>query len=178
MGDRMKRRLGAFGASAVFVLLVMGIGTFLEARESQIQPGRLVVQWLIATVLVTALVHERGAVGPQQIRSWFTTFGAAALFGLLVVGPFAFMEYWNNPRIQSGEFEFPFGLFLGLWTLPMLLFLAAAPMVRGLRAGERVSKQPIAFGLRAAFLVLGSAMFLFLLWDQMSCFLGGVPGCD
>ena len=183
MNDRMKHWLWAFAASAVFVLLVIGTNAYLETRERpQIRPGhmalRLIAQWLISTVVFTAIVYRRGAGEPQQMRSWFTTFGAAALFGLLAAGPFAFLEVWNNPRIRSGEFEFPFKLFLGLWTLPMMLFLTTTPIVRGLRAGEGVLAQPIAFALRATFLAFVSAMWLFRLWDQMPCFLGGVPGCD
>ena len=112
------------------------------------------------------------------MRFWIPTFGAAALFGLLAIAPFAFMEVWNNPVIRSGEFGFPFKLFLALWTLPVMLYLGAAPIVRGLRAGQGVLTHPIAFTLRGAFVALVSTIWLLLLWDQMPCFLGGVPGCD
>jgi hypothetical protein len=37
---------------------------------------------------------------------------------------------------------------------------------------------PIALLLRMAFLTVMTAAWLFMLWDQMPCFLGGVPGCD
>jgi len=112
------------------------------------------------------------------MRDSFVTFGAAALFGLLAVGPFAFMEVYNNPRIRSGEFAFPYALFHAMWLFPTMLFLAATPIVRGLRAGERVMAHPIALVLRSAFLTLVAAGWLFMLWDQMPCFLGGVSGCD
>ncbi len=61
---------------------------------------------------------------------------------------------------------------------PTMLFLAATPIVRGVRAGESVMAHPIALLLRLAFLTLVAAGWLFMLWDQMPWFLGGVPGCE
>jgi hypothetical protein len=171
--------LWAFAASAAFVLPPIATSAYLDTWEGhRVRPGGLLAAWLINTILFTALVFRRGAREQQHVMFWVITFGAAGLFGLLAAGPFAFMEVWNNPGIRSGEFAFPFKLFLGLWTLPVMLFLAAAPIVRGLRAGEGVLAHPVALVLRVAALSLVSGIWLFLLWDQMPCFLGGVPGCD
>lgn len=114
----------------------------------------------------------------DRLKRWLADIGAAAVFGLLAAGPFAFMEVWNNPPIRSGALEFPFALFQALWILPALSYLAAAPLVRGLRSGEGVRNRPVATALRIAFLAFVSAIWLLLLHDQMPCFLGGVPGCD
>jgi hypothetical protein len=92
---------------------------------------------------------------------------------MLAVGPFAFMEVYNNPEIRSGEFAIPYALFHAMWLFPTMLFLAATPIVRGLRAGERVMAHPIALVLRSGFLTLAAAGWLFMLWDQMPCFLAG-----
>lgn len=80
---------------------------------------------------------------------------------------------YNNPRIRSGEFAFPYGLFHGMWLFPTMLFLAATPIVRRIRAGESVLAHPVALVLRIAFLTVVAAGWLFMLWDQMPCFLGG-----
>jgi hypothetical protein len=104
------------------------------------------------------------------------TLGLAALFGLLLTAPFAFMEWWNNPGIRSGGFQFPYLLFCWLWLQPTVFFLIAIPIVRRLRARETIS-HPIAL-LRVAFLAFVAIGWVNLLQDQMPCFLGGVPGCD
>jgi hypothetical protein len=134
--------------------------------------------WLILTVIFTPVVSGLRAGKPMVMKHLLTTFGAAALFGLLLTAPFAFMEYWNNPVIRSGEFPFPFTLFYGLWLMPTILFLSATPIVRGLRAGEAILAHPIALLLRVAFLAFLTIGWVNLLRDQMPCFLGGVPGCD
>lgn len=171
--------LWAFAASAAFVLPLIGTSAYFETGERHgVRPGGLLAAWLINTIVFTALVFRRGAREQQHVRFWVVTFGAAGLFGLLAAGPFAFMEVWKNPGIRSGDFAFPFKLFLALWTLPVMLFLAATPIVHGLRAGQGVLAHPVAFVLRVAALTLVSGVWLFLLWDQMPCFLGGVPGCD
>jgi hypothetical protein len=99
----------------------------------------------------------------------------AALFGLLLIAPLAWMEWSNNPRIQSGEFKFPFTLFFGLRLMPTIIFLTATPIVRRQRAGESMLVHPVALLLRVAFMAFG---WMFLVRVQMPCFLGGVPGCD
>lgn len=134
--------------------------------------------WLIQTIVFTLIVSGLRAREPVSAKNLITTLAAAALFGLLLIAPFAFMQYWNNPVIHSGEVPFPFMLFFGLWLTPAMLFLVAAPIVRGVRAGESVLANPISFVLRVLFLVLVAVLWLNLIRDQMPCFLGGVPGCD
>jgi hypothetical protein len=181
MNAGLKHWLSVFGPAAVLALLFAGPAAFLDGSDQVVQVGRVtfgILQWLIVALTFTLIVYRHSAREPRRTRDWLLTFGAAALFGLLAVGPFAFMEFYNNPRIRSGEFAFPYALFHGMWLFPTMFFLAATPIVRGVRAGENLMAHPIALVLRIAFLALVATGWLFMLWDQMPCFLGGVPGCD
>lgn len=181
MAERFKHYLPAFGAAAVFALLFPGPAAVWNDGQT-IRLGRLAVgvplSWLVMALLFTVMVYHRADGKPRRMKDWLLTFAGAALFGLLAVAPFAFMEVRNNPGIRSGELAFPFTLFHGMWLFPTMLFLAATPVVRGVRAGENVLAHPIGLMLRVSFLVLVAAVWLLILSDQMPCFLGGVPGCD
>ncbi len=180
---RLKHWLSVFSPAALLALLFVGPAAFEHGWDQPLGLGSAAIGilpggWLILAGLFTLIVYRRPAGEPQRMRDWLITFGAAALFGLLAVAPFAFMEFYNNPRIRLGEFAFPYALFHGMWLFTTMLFLAGTPIVRGIRAGESVMAHPIALVLRVAFLTLLAAGWLFMLWDQMPCFLGGVPGCD
>lgn len=183
MNATLKHWLSVFSLAAVLALLFAAPAAFEHGWDQPIRLGSinfgiLPGGWLIFALLFTLIVYRRRAGEAQRWRDWLMVLGAAAAFGLLAVAPFAFMEFYNNPRIRSGEFAFPYGLFHGMWLLPTMLFLAATPIVRGIRAGESVLAHPVALVLRVAFLTLVAAGWLFILSDQMPCFLGGVPGCD
>jgi hypothetical protein len=183
MNAGLKRWLSVFGPAAVLALLFAEPAAIEHGWDQPVRLGDVTIGilpggWLIFALIFTLIVYRHSAREPRRLRDWLVTFGAAALFGLLAVGPFAFMEVYNNPGIRSGEFAFPYALFHGMWLFPTMLFLAATPIVRGVRAGESVMAHPIALVLRIAFLTLVAAGWLFMLWDQMPCFLGGVPGCD
>lgn len=187
MNDRMKHWRTAFGAAALFGLLIVGTGALLaffsdnperQPREALFSVLLFFVNWLIFTFIFTPIVSGLRAGEHLSINHCLIPLGAAGLFGLLLIAPFAFMEYWNNPRIQSGEFQFPFALFYGLWLAPTVFFLAATPLVHKLRAGEAILAHPMALLLRVAFLAFLAIGWVNLLRDQMPCFLGGVPGCD
>jgi hypothetical protein len=183
MNAWLKHWLSVFGPAAVLALVFAGPAAVEHGWDQPIRLGNITVRivpggWLIFAVIFTLIVYRHSTGEPQRLRDGLMTFGSAALFGLLAVGPFAFMEVYNNPGIRSGEFAFPYGLFHGMWLFPTMLFLAATPIVRGVRAEESVLAHPIALVLRIAFLTLVAAGWLFMLWDQMPCFLGGVPGCD
>jgi hypothetical protein len=186
MDERRKYWLTTVRAAALFGLLMMGTAAFLAFWDtSEIPPGKIPISllvfcgnWLVFTLILIPLVSGLRAGEPVVMKHLLLPFGAAALFGLLLITPFAYMEYWNNPRIQSGEFRFPFMLFYALWLSPTVFFLAAIPIVRRLRAGESILSHPIPLLLRVAFLALLTLGWVGLLRDQMPCFLGGVPGCD
>jgi hypothetical protein len=136
--------------------------------------NRLFLGTFVFTFIVSGLRTGK-TMGTKRL---LTTFGAAVLFGLLLIAPFAWMEWSNNPGIQSGEFKFPFVLFFGLWLMPVVFFLGATPIVRSLRAGEAILAHPIALLLRVALLAFVALGWVNLVRDQMPCFFGGVPGCD
>ena len=101
-------------------------------------------------------------------------FIASAVLGLLLVSPFAVMEVVN--RQNFGE-VFPFQLFLGLWLLPSLFIYVLIPIVQDVRLGKNILAKPIGLLLRATFMVLFALMWINLLADQWSCFMG-VLNCD
>jgi len=175
MNAWLKHWLSVFRMAAVLAVLFAGPAA-VEHGWDHVAVG--ILRWLIVALIFTLIVYRHPAGEPQRMKDWLMTFGAAALIGLLAVAPFAFMEVYNNPGIRSGAFAFPYALFHGMWLFPTMLFLAATPIVRGVRAGESVMAHPIALVMRVAFLTLVVAGWLFMLWDQMPCFPGGVPGCD
>jgi hypothetical protein len=113
----------------------------------------------------------------DRTRRILTTFGAAALFSLILGAPFAFLEIHNNAAVGSSSLHFPFALFVVLWLLPTAFFLIVAPIVRSLRAGEKVLAHPVALLFRVALLILLATAWGGLINDQMPCFLG-LPNCD
>lgn len=183
MNPRLRHWLSVFGPAALLALVFAAPAAFKHGWDQSIRLGGvaigiLPVGWLIFALLFTLIVYRRPAGEPQRMRDGLKAFGTAALLGLLAVAPFAFMEVYNNPGIRSGQFAFPYGLFHGMWLFPTMLVLAATPIVRGLRAGDNVLAHPVTLALRVAFVSLVAAGWVFMLWDQMPCFLGGVPGCD
>ncbi len=188
MNDRMKHWRTTFGTAALFSLLIGVVNTVLlfMTDDPETHPGLHEFQfyldffrgWLLNTLVLALIVSGLRASQTTSMKHWLIPLGKAALFGLLLIAPFALMEYWNNPRIQSGEFQFPFVLFFGMWFMPTLFFLAATPIVHGLRAGEAILAHPIALLLRVVFLAFLAIGWVNLLRDHMPCFRGGVPGCD
>jgi uncharacterized membrane protein YiaA len=169
---------------AIVSLVFIGIGAFMAFSETHESPPppqnylliafmNLVVMMLILTPIVSGL---RSTENIAKCK-WFAVLGLAMLFGAILNAPFAFMEWFNNPRIQSGEFQFPYLLFIGLWFPPTLIFLGVTPIVRLVRAGENVIANPISLILRVAFLGVIAFSWINLVRDQMPCFLG-VPNCD
>ncbi len=183
MNDRLKNVCVAALISLVLSVLFT-FGTFFsDDPERQLGEFSFPVSdflrgWLIQTIVFTLIVSGLRSGGPVSAKYLITTLAAAVLFGLLLIAPFAFMEYWNNPVIQSGEVPFPFMLFFGLWLTPVMLYLVATPIVRSIRAGESVLARPISLTVRVILLALVAILWLNLIRDQMPCFLGGVPGCD
>jgi hypothetical protein len=186
MNDRMKYWLTTFGIAALGSLLFTGLMvslSFLSKSETRSAEGATLLldffrSWLILSLVLTPIVSGLRTKEPKSVKQWLIPVGTAALLGLLLIAPLAWMEWSNNPRIQSGEFKFPFTLFFGLWLMPTIIFLAATPIVHRLRAGESMLVHPIALLLRVAFMAFMALGWVFLVRDQMPCFLGGVPGCD
>lgn len=96
------------------------------------------------------------------------------LLGLLCVLPFAVMEIVNLGRIPD---PFPYAIFLYLWLMFALFLICLFAIVR--LAKSRVNKQERlpALLLNALVLLFTVMSIVYLLADQMPCFLG-VPNCD
>lgn len=188
MDDRLKYWCATAGTAALFSLLIGVIHSLLlfATDSPDTHPGLGTLQfyldffrsWLVLTLVLTPVMSGLRAGSTMPLRQLMIPIGAAASFGLLLVAPFAWMEWSNNPGIQSGEFTFPAVLFFGLWLGPVVFFLGATPIVRAVRAGEGILANPIALLLRVALLSLLAIGWVSLVQDQMPCFLGGVPGCD
>jgi hypothetical protein len=186
--NQMNYWIKTFGISAIFSLLFtsvfFSVATFLsdnldvQTVDNAFSMVDFLRSWLILSLVFTPIVSGLRSSEQISIKDCLFPISAAAIVGLLLIAPFAFMEYWNNPRIQSGEFRFPFMLFFFLWIPPTLIFLGATPIVRAFRAGESVLAQPISLTLRVVFLAILAFGWFSLIRDQMPCFLGGVPGCD
>jgi uncharacterized membrane protein len=78
---------------------------------------------------------------------------------------------------RSFHEDFPIPLFGILWLLPVTFILILMPIVRNVRAGNRIRVNPISLLLRVAFLILIAWLWVGIILDQMPCFLG-VPNCD
>lgn len=168
--------LGSLVTAALFVLAML-FNHDVQAGASPMSLRNILSNWIGLTLVFTLVVSGLRLEKSLSMKDWLTTFGAAALFGLLLIAPFALMEYWNTPAIRSGEVGFPVILFFGLWIMPVIFFVGASPTVRSVRAGESVLAHPISLVLRVIFLALLAIGWLNLIRDQMPCFLG-VPNCD
>lgn len=186
---QMNYWLKTIGIAALISLLITGAFWILAllinpAIPSEVQsegaslPLGILFNWFVLTLILTPIVSGLRDGENISAKDRALTFGAAALFGLVLIAPFAFMEYWNNPVIHNGELPFPFLLFFALWIPPTIFFLGAAPIVRAVRAGESVLAHPISLVLRVLFLLFFALIWVRMILNEMPCFLGGVPGCD
>src|SRR5688572_16309954 len=121
--------------------------------------------------------RQGGFMTNSQTRRLITTFGAAAITGLILVAPLAWLEIRNNPAITGAYGNSRILLFGLLWLAPTTFILTALPLARRLRAGENILARPVALLLRITFLALISVFWVSLVNDQMPCFLG-IPNCD
>jgi len=166
---------GAFWISAF--LLNPDIPTEVRSEGASLPLG-ILFNWLVLTSILTPIISGLRNEENMSLKDWLSPIGAAVVFGLLLISPFAFMEYWNNPVIYSGELPFPFLLFLAMWLFPFIFFLGATPIVRTVRAGESVLANPVSLTLRVLFLFSLATIWVSMIRNEMPCFLGGVPGCD
>ena len=100
MNAGLKHWLSVFGPAAVLASLFAAPVAIEHGWGVPVRLGRValgILQWLVFALIFTLIVYRPSARDPRRMRDWLVTFGAAALFGLLAVGPFAFMEVYNNP---------------------------------------------------------------------------------
>lgn len=66
--------------------------------------------------------------------------GSSALIAAILVTPFIVLELVNRRMFNE---DFPFGLFVILWLLPVAFLLILIPMVQNIRAGNNVLVSPL-----------------------------------
>lgn len=98
----------------------------------------------------------------------------AILLGLLGVLPFLIMEVVNLGGFPD---PFPYTIFLYLWLMFTLFFIALFALFRLWKSNVRNSNRVIGFILNGLLLVFCAMSALNIILDQMPCFLG-VPNCD
>jgi hypothetical protein len=98
----------------------------------------------------------------------------ATLLSTVLVAPLAYLQLHNA---KQNPWQFPYPLFAILWLVPVAFIFTAAPLIRGVQAGQSVLERPGWFLARVVFLVLAAMFWAGLVNDQMPCFLG-VPNCD
>jgi len=107
-------------------------------------------------------------------KDWLLPLGEADLFSLVLIAPFAWMQ-WSTLR-RSAEFQFPYPLFLGLLLLSMLVFLGATPIFRRLKAGRSLLAYPFSLLLRVGLLSVLAMDWAFLIKKHIPLFLGRISG--
>jgi len=109
------------------------------------------------------------------MKDFLASLGLPAGVSLLLVLPFVILEFTFNTVSQQDapSLIVLFGL---LWLLATAFIAILSPIVRSVRAGNRMKANPVLL-LRVVSLVLIAMMWGSILVDQFPCFLG-VPNCD
>lgn len=100
---------------------------------------------------------------------------AGAIVGACFAVPLMLLEYVNTQGFATAGF--PAVLFVALWLLPFVLTLLMMPVVRNLRSGNGVTRNPAVFVLQAVLAICIVVILANLVTDQAPCFMG-VPNCD
>lgn len=108
------------------------------------------------------------------MKTAITNFRSPAIISSILVLPFVILEWVNRRGFDE---DFPFPLFGIMWMLPLAFIVILNPVVRDLRAGNRLTANPAGLLAGAAILFLIGWLWTGILLDQMPCFLG-VPNCD
>jgi hypothetical protein len=97
-----------------------------------------------------------------------------AIISSALVLPFIILELVNRRTYHEG---FPMPLYGVLWLLPMALTLISMRIVQQVRTGHRSTSTTAGLSLGIALLIVIAWVWIGIILDQMSCFLG-VPLCD
>ena len=178
--NQMNYWLNTIGIAAIFSLLFssafFGIGKFYldnpEVRSGNATGFDLVRNWLLLTSIVTPIMSGLRSRESTATKDWLLPLGAATLFSIILVAPFAWMQWSNNPLIQYGEFQFPYPLFLVLLLPPMLVFLGVIPIVRDFMAGKSVLAYSFSLLMRIGLLSVLVISWVFLIKRHIPMFLG------
>lgn len=104
----------------------------------------------------------------------FIQLRSSAIISTLLVVPLVILEVMNRRGFAE---DFPIPLFGALWLLPLVFLFTLMPVLRALRAGDTIRLHRVGTLARVAVLIVVAWLWISLLLDQMSCFLG-VPNCD
>lgn len=114
----------------------------------------------------------------NPMKNILTNLRSSAIISFLSVLPFMILELVNRETFRRNFHEsFPIFIFGFLWLLSVVFILILVPIVRNVRAGNRVMAHPINLLLKVVFLALIALMWGRILIDQLPCFIG-VPNCD
>jgi hypothetical protein len=114
----------------------------------------------------------------NPMKNILTNLRSSALISFLIVFPFIIMELVNRQSFRAlGKESFPFPLFGILWLLSMLFVLTGMPILRNVRAGNKLLANPVSLLLGVVFLAIIAWAWGSWIIDQMPCFMG-VPNCD
>jgi hypothetical protein len=117
------------------------------------------------------LIQRRG-----MMKAIATDLRPAVVIGLILVLPFAFLEFLFN-SISRQNAPGLIVLFSLMWLLPTAFIVVLAPITRTVRAGSSILANPVALLARVALLALLAMAWGAMLADQLPCFIG-VPNCD
>ena len=112
----------------------------------------------------------------HSIRNSTADLKWAVLLSFILLLPFGLLETVNNTitRQNLSGLIVLFGL---LSFLSVAFIVTLAPLVRSIRAGQRLTSNRSSFVLRVGLLVLIGVLWGVIMFDQMPCFMG-VPNCD
>jgi hypothetical protein len=145
-------------------------------KEQQTQHGlSSFVLWMFVETAVGILQEHRLLFKEMNpMKNLLTSLRSPAIFSFVIVLPFMILEWAtrsNLPRTNASGI-----LFVIMWLLPMLSIFTLMPIVRNVRAGNRIAANPVHLVLRVVFSGWLIWMWVVLVMDQMPCFLGG-SGC-
>jgi hypothetical protein len=145
-----------------------------KERQTECRWSSFVLWIFVETVI--GILRER-ILWIQEMNSMkniLTNLISPAIISFLTMLPFMILEWAtrsNLPRTKASGI-----LFVIMWLLPMLSILTMMPIVRSVRSGNSIVANPIKLVLRVVFSCWLVWMWVFLVMDQMPCFLGG-SGC-
>ena len=145
-------------------------------RELHQEDGRFGFVFWIFLETAIGIVRERLLlIREGSIKKFMlTNLRSPAIISFILILPFMIMEIVNRRNFNEG---FPIPLFAILWLLPILFIVTVMPIIRNVRAGNRLLASPINLVFRVVFLSFIMWMWFGIVIDQMPCFLG-VPNCD
>lgn len=182
--NQMDYWINTIGLAAIFSGLFSAaffwIGTFYldnpEVRTGNASVIDVVRNGFLMALFLTPIVSGLRSRESTATKDWLVPLGAATLFSMMLIAPFAWMEWSNNPLTQTGESQFPYPLFLALLLLPILVFLGTTPILRTLITGKSLMAYPFSLLLRVGFLSVLAMDWAFLIKKHIPMFLGRVSG--